>query len=154
MSLFSWFRHRSPGRMGGQCAPWSPETDKFVALAVKSGLRNAAELRDAFNAFRCEVPTPHENGCAELHEFCNQLVKNNALTRWQCDKPLEGRHRGFFLDTFKLLHHVGCDETCSRYAAEDIHTKRRVVLRVLPRFVRRREDGQPNYEVEEPPAAD
>jgi hypothetical protein len=44
---------------------------------------------------------------------------------------------------------VGCDQTCSKYAAEDIFSKRHVVLRVLPRSSGTREDGQPYYEIEE-----
>ena len=127
--------------------PWSPETSKFVDLVVTSGLRNAAEMRDAFIAFRSDVPTPHENGIAELNDFRNHFVENNVLTRWQCERLLEGRYRGFFMDTFKLLRHIGHEGNCSTYAAENVQTKQCVVLRVFP-FDMRREDGGPRYEVE------
>ena len=148
MSLFSWFGRHLPRRRNGDSKPWSPETGKFVDLATSSGLRNAAEMRDAFGAFRSEVPTPHQNGIAELNDFCDHLVENNVLTRWQCERLLEGRYKGFFLDAFKLLRHVGHEGNCSTYAAENVQTKHRVMLRVFP-FNMRREDGQPYYEVEE-----
>ena len=132
MSLFSWFRRRSPQptpqRTSGGPNPWSAETDKFAALVVKSGLRNAAELRVAFTAFRSESPTPHEDALAELEAFCDHLVKRDVLTRWQCEMLLKGRYKGFFMDTFKLLRHVGYEGNWSSYAAENVHTKRCVVL--------------------------
>lgn len=149
MSVFSWFGQHFPRRKSTESKPWSAETGKFVDLAVRSGLRNATELHDAFNAFRCEVPTPYENGIAELNDFCDHLVKNNVLTRWQCDNLLGGRYKGFFMDGFKLLRHVGHEGNNSTYAAENVQTKHRVVLRVFPYNVRRRADGQPYYEVEQ-----
>ena len=149
MSFFSWFRRRSPRRGINNPKPWSSETDKFVDLAVRSGLRNAAELREAFSAFRCEVPTPHENGIAELNDFCDHLVKGDVLTRWQCGMLFDGRYKGYFLDHFKLLRHVGFAGNWSVYDAEDTHTKRRVVVRVAPLHIRRHEDIKPYYEVDE-----
>ena len=79
--------------------------------------------------FVSEVPTPHENGIAELNDFRNHLVENNVLTRWQCERLLEGRYKGFFMDAFKLLRHIGHEGSCSTYAAENVQTKHRVVLR-------------------------
>ena len=147
--MFPWLRRFLPWQRSSQSSPCSSETAKFILLAAKSGLREAAELNDAFGAFRHKVPTPHVDGCAELREFCNYLVRNDLLTHWQCEKLLQGCYKGFFMDNFKLLHHVGCEGTCSVYTAEDVHRKRRVMLRVFPHPVKKRDDGHPYYEVDE-----
>jgi hypothetical protein len=123
------------------------ETAGFIDLAVRSGLRSADELRDAYSAFQCDEPMQYENGFAELIDFCNWLVQNEVLTGWQCDMLLNGRYKGFFLDQFRLLRRVGFAGQCTLYDAEDGNTKRQVVLRVVPLCTKRHADGTPYYDV-------
>ena len=124
-------------------SPWSSVLDKFLALALASGLVGLDELRSQLSKFRQETGTPCRNDHADLTAFCNYLVERGVLTRWQCDKLLEGRFRGFFLDNFKLLEDLGQSGTWSIYAAEERHSKRRVTIRVTPR------DGKPHFEIDE-----
>jgi len=149
MSFFAKLRRLLVSRRSGECESRFPETARFIALIVKSGLRNFMELYEAFHDHRRQVDRLFANGQAELSAFCDYLVSHGLLTRWQCERLLKGRWKGFFLDDFKILRHLGCDETCSRYAAEEVHTGRTVTLRIWPRFTRRHDDGSPHYEVEE-----
>jgi eukaryotic-like serine/threonine-protein kinase len=123
------------------------ETDRLIAFAAKSGLCDVVELREAYNTLRQQALTAFTNGQSELNAFCDYIVEKNLLTRWQCDKLLAGRYKGFFMGNFKLVGHLGCSETFSLFEAEDVHSKRRVVLRVCPRP--RRRDSKPYYEVDE-----
>jgi serine/threonine-protein kinase len=124
-------------------------TDEFVAIAVKSGLRNAEELRNALAAFRREVRTSFETSLAELRAFRDYLVHNDVLTRWQCENLSAGRYKGFFLDAFKLLRHLRCGESYSEYAAEDVRARRRVVIRIFPPTIGGTTAGKPRYEVDD-----
>ena len=142
--LFVWFLRLFPNWAKDRPLSCSTEIEVFLSLAAKSGLRSAAELRDAANAFRRETQSSFENRRAELDTFCNQLVESGLLTRWQCEMLLNGRWKGFFMGTFKLLRYVGCEGNCSNYAAEDVNTKQRVLVRVS-----RGEQGQVHYEVYE-----
>ncbi len=61
------------------------------------------------------------------------LVNAGLLTHWQCDKLLEGRHKGFFLGKYKLLAHLGTGGMSSVYLAEHVLMQRRVAIKVLPK---------------------
>ncbi len=65
-------------------------------------------------------------------KIADYLVAKNFLTRWQADKLLEGRHKGFFLGKYKLLDHLGTGGMSSVYLAEHVLMKRRVAIKVLP----------------------
>ena len=86
------------GGLNRSLMPLTPgTTDEFVAIAVKSGLRNAEELRNALAAFRREVRRSFETSLAELRAFRDYLVHNDVLTRWQCENLSAGRYKGFFI---------------------------------------------------------
>ena len=65
-------------------------------------------------------------------KLAEYLVAKKLLTRWQADKLLEGRHKGFFLGKYKLLDHLGTGGMSSVYLAEHVLMKRRVAIKVLP----------------------
>jgi serine/threonine-protein kinase len=60
------------------------------------------------------------------------LVEANLLTRWQADKLLAGKHKGFRLGKYKLLGQIGKGGMSSVYLAEHEVMKRRVAIKVLP----------------------
>jgi hypothetical protein len=149
MSFILRFYHWIAGGKSSEDSPRFAVTNNFLDLVIKSGLRTAIEVDDACHAFSQQTSADFTNGEAELIALCDYLIGRTLLTRWQCERLREGRHRGFFLDNFRLDKSVGPDDTCARYAAVDLATNRNVVLRVWPRFTRVREDGSPYYEVEE-----
>jgi serine/threonine protein kinase len=63
----------------------------------------------------------------------NGLVEAGLLTRWQADRLLEGRYRGFLLGKYKLLAELGAGGMSKVYLAEHILMQRRVAIKVLPK---------------------
>ncbi len=106
-----------------------PEADTFVDLLYRSGLIEKEQLDLALDLVRSEgggqLPTD-----AELLAEC--LMAQGLITRWQAEKLLEGRHKGFFLKRYKLLDHLGTGGMSSVYLAEHVLMQRRVAIKVLP----------------------
>ncbi len=66
-------------------------------------------------------------------DLADCLVEAECLTRWQCDKILEKKHKGFFLGKYQLLDHLGTGGMSSVYLAKHVLMQRRVAIKVLPR---------------------
>jgi serine/threonine protein kinase len=60
------------------------------------------------------------------------LVRLGAITEWQSDKLLQGRHKGFILGRYKLLSLLGAGEMSAVYLAEHVMLERRCAIKVLP----------------------
>ncbi len=60
------------------------------------------------------------------------LVERNLLTRWQADKLLQGKHKGFFLGKYRLLRLLGKGGMSSVYLAEHVLMRRQCAIKVLP----------------------
>jgi hypothetical protein len=62
---------------------------------------------------------------------------------------LDGRSKGFFIDiSFRMLHPMPSDAVYLRFAAEETHSKRRVVVRILASSARPREEP-PTFEIDD-----
>ena len=61
------------------------------------------------------------------------LIEADLLTKWQADKLLAGKHRGFRLKQYKLLDQIGKGGMSHVYLAEHMVMERRVALKVLPK---------------------
>jgi serine/threonine-protein kinase len=107
-----------------------PKLDIFLDLAQRSGLLERDQLSRALLQLK-EEDGP--GGVVETDQVAEYLVKTGLLTRWQCDKLLEGRHKGFFLGKYKLLDHLGTGGMSSVYLAEHVLMQRRVAIKVLPK---------------------
>ena len=79
--------------------------------------------------------------------FADFLVAERILTRRQCDKILDGKYKGFFIDEYVLLyhHHVGKDR--SYYAAMNVKSRDSVILGVQPKSYNRPGDDAVYYDV-------
>ncbi len=106
-----------------------PKVDNFLDLVRRSGLVERDQLS------RVVLQLQEENGeaAADTERVAEHLVTTGLLTRWQCDKLLEGRHKGFFLGKYKLLAHLGTGGMSSVYLAEHVLMQRRVAIKVLPK---------------------
>ena len=62
------------------------------SVAGRARRQSAAKARQS-NSPTCRLSWPR------------RLITAGLLTRWQCDKLLEGKHKGFFLGKYKLLGH-------------------------------------------------
>jgi serine/threonine protein kinase len=107
-----------------------PSVEKFIALARKSGLVEVDLLTKSLAKMREQDDGELPSDSAVL---ADRLIEADLLSRWQCDKLLEGRHRGFFLGKYKLLGHLGTGGMSSVYLAEHVLMHRRVAIKVLPK---------------------
>src|SRR5687768_15305696 len=97
----------------------------FLLLLKKSRLLDYNDLQDAaVTIAQLNEPTPPQMAAV--------LVEDGYLTRFQADRLLEGNWRGLVIDGYKLLEVLGCGGMGWLYVAEEIETKWRVALKVLP----------------------
>lgn len=114
--------------------------EKFLELVAKSKLvgddRWSQFLADlekppaSRSEAEAESEEPVKPGAGEL---AGQLVDQGLLTRWQADKLLEGRHKGFIVGKYKMLGHLGTGGMSNVYLAEHLLMHRRVAIKVLPK---------------------
>ncbi|HVU87210.1 MAG TPA: protein kinase [Pirellulales bacterium] len=104
-------------------------TDTFVDLVRRSGLIEQSQLEAALAEFERQAA---DRSAADAHALCAFLVDRGLLTKWQSDKLLEGRHKGFFLGNYKLLGHLGTGGMSSVYLAEHVVMRVRRAIKVLP----------------------
>jgi eukaryotic-like serine/threonine-protein kinase len=64
--------------------------------------------------------------------IADELVERALLTRWQADKLLQGKHKGFFLGKYRLLKLLGKGGMSSVYLAEHVLMRRQCAIKVLP----------------------
>jgi serine/threonine protein kinase len=105
-------------------------SQRIVELLEKSKLVDAQALAD-----RLEVVRSENNG--ELPEdpveFCKAFESVGLLTRWQSEKLMQGKYKGFFLGNHKLLGHIGTGGMSAVYLAEHTVMKHRRAIKVLPK---------------------
>jgi len=104
-------------------------SDKLIELVKRSDLVPPKKL----DGFLAKLAS-HEHGLPDKQEEIAQLlVEDGLLTRWQADKLLAGKHRGFRLGKYKLLGQIGKGGMSHVYLAEHVLMQRRVAIKVLPR---------------------
>ena len=107
-----------------------PTVDVFLDLVRWSGLVEKGQIDGALLKLKAEsggqLPTNSDF-------VADWLVQSGVITRWQADRLLEGRHKGFFLGKYKLLGHLGTGGMSSVFLAEHVLMQRRVAIKVLPK---------------------
>ena len=103
---------------------------RFVDLVRKSGLIESEQL----SGFLAEAKKRRAEGqSTDAEALADRLVDAELLTRWQVDKLLVGKHKGFFLGKYRLLGHLGTGGMSSVYLAQHILMQRQVAIKVLPK---------------------
>ncbi|MCA9090182.1 MAG: serine/threonine protein kinase [Planctomycetaceae bacterium] len=64
--------------------------------------------------------------------IADEFVRREVITRWQADKLLQGKFKGFILGRYRLMELLGRGEMSSIYKAEHVRMKRRCAIKVLP----------------------
>ncbi len=101
--------------------------ESFLAVIKQSGLIEQDQLKRLLQEFKKQgVKMEDSRAIAE------QLVARKSLTRWQADKLLKGKHKGFFLGKYRLLSLLGKGGMSSVYLAEHVLMRRRCAIKVLP----------------------
>ncbi|MCH9656236.1 MAG: protein kinase [Planctomycetes bacterium] len=100
------------------------DIESFLELLKESNLLSPEEVRAVTDKFNLE-------DVASPKELAQKLVTEKILTRYQGERLLAGRKRGFFIDRYKVLEVLGFGGMGSLYLAEDIETQAPVALKVL-----------------------
>lgn len=103
-------------------------TEKLVELLKRSNLADAARVEQTLG----DLASASGRLPEEPEALADALVERSLVTRWQADKLLEGRHKGFFLGKYKLLGHLGTGGMSSVYLAENTKLHRQCAIKVLP----------------------
>jgi eukaryotic-like serine/threonine-protein kinase len=101
-----------------------PVADSFWKHLAESGLLSARQVA----AFQRDLVA---RGLASESEAATTLIQQGVLTRYQADRLLEGRSRGFFFDEYKLLDLLGVGGMGWVYQAANTETGETVALKVL-----------------------
>jgi serine/threonine-protein kinase len=107
-----------------------PKVDAFLDFVRRSGLVDKDRLNDLLLELKREAAG---HSISDTDFVAGRLVEAELLTRWQADRLLEGRHKGFFLGKYKLLSLLGTGGMSSVYLAEHVLMQRRVAIKVLPK---------------------
>jgi serine/threonine protein kinase len=103
--------------------------DNFIELVGRSGLIEKEQIAAAKDEMmRRHAGRPIEDSQAVADYF----IEAGLLTRWQADRLLEGRYKGFYLGKYKLLDHLGTGGMSMVYLAEQKYMHRHVAIKVLP----------------------
>src|SRR5215467_2566344 len=98
--------------------------DPFLTLLKKSGLLPAEQIASAMERIDARAEP-------DTKELARAFVREGFLTRFQAERLLEGRYRGFFIDHYKVLEILGAGWMSCLYLAEDLHAGRQVAIKVL-----------------------
>jgi serine/threonine protein kinase len=101
--------------------------ETFIAVLKKSGLVEAERLQRLIADYTAKGGVADDS--PKLADF---LVANGVVTRWQAEKLLQGKHKGYFLGKYRLLSLLGKGGMSSVYLAEHVLMRRRCALKVLP----------------------
>ena len=105
-------------------------SDRILDVIEKSRLVDSAALQLALEAIRARYDGVLPEDPVEL---CKEIEHAGLVTRWQCEKFLQGKYKGFFLGKHKLLGHLGSGGMSSVYLAEHLLMKHKRAIKVLPK---------------------
>ena len=105
-------------------------SDRIFELIEKSRLVESGKLQAQLDVIRA-----HHDGVLPEDPVvvCKELEDAGVITRWQSEKILQGKYKGFFLGSHKLLGHLGSGGMSSVYLAEHILMKHQRAIKVLPK---------------------
>jgi serine/threonine protein kinase len=101
--------------------------ESFLTVVQKSNLVDPERLEKLVDEYRLS-----HAGSVDALPLAEFLVQRQALTRWQAEKLLLGKHKGYFLGKYRLLSLLGKGGMSSVYLAEHVLMKRRCAIKVLP----------------------
>jgi eukaryotic-like serine/threonine-protein kinase len=107
-----------------------PNVDEFLDLVRRSGLVEKERLGELLLALKRDAGG---HSISDTDSVAQRLIHAKLITRWQAERLLEGRYKGFFLGKYKLLDHLGTGGMSRGYLGEHVLMQRRVAIKVLPK---------------------
>ncbi|MFO1020331.1 MAG: FHA domain-containing serine/threonine-protein kinase [Planctomycetales bacterium] len=104
--------------------PLTEVIDQFLQTLSRSHLLSEERFREVSSYVQ-------NSGMTTAQELCSDLVRQGDLTRFQVDRLLEGRHRGYRIGHYQLQEVLGAGGMGWLYLARDLETEREVALKVL-----------------------
>jgi hypothetical protein len=102
----------------------------FATLLTNSGLISEPQVQELVDAF--QAGSNDWGRIATAEAFCDFLVDTDRLTRWQCDKLLMGKWKGFYLDSYVMMDHMHKSYNSVTYKARDTRDDGLVCLVITP----------------------
>ncbi len=102
-----------------------PTIKDFVDLLRKSGLAEPAAIDKVTSSFQTL-------DAALTNDVTAAFIDSKLITNWHLKQLLKGKHRGFFLERYKLLNELGKGGMSSVYLAEHTGMHLPVAIKVLP----------------------
>lgn len=101
--------------------------ESFLQVVRQSGLIDKDQLQKLLQTYG-------QRGIdlTKSQAIADALVSDELVTKWQVEKLLAGKHKGFFLGKYKLLGLLGKGGMSSVYLAEHVLMRRRCAIKVLP----------------------
>ncbi|MFN0054370.1 MAG: protein kinase domain-containing protein [Planctomycetales bacterium] len=96
----------------------------FLELLERSGLVPAAEVEGALERLKLAATSNSK-------DLARGLVRDGVITRFQAERLLEGRYRGFFINQYKVLDILGAGGMACLYLVEDRKSRQKFALKVL-----------------------
>lgn len=101
--------------------------ESFLQVVRQSGLIDKDQLAKLLQGYEARGLDVKKS-----QAIADALIADEVITRWQADKLLAGKHKGFTLGKYKLLDLLGKGGMSSVYLAEHVLMKRRCAIKVLP----------------------
>ena len=101
----------------------------LLKLLEKSGIADQEELKESLGSLSAKM----DGVAVGTKELTEHLIESGIITQWHADKLLAGKYKGFFLDKYKLLGHLGTGGMSSVYLAESKSTGKKRAIKVLPK---------------------
>ena len=101
----------------------------LLKLLEKSGIADQDELKESLGSLSAKL----DGSAVGTQQLTDHLIESGIITQWHAGKLLAGKYKGFFLDKYKLLGHLGTGGMSSVYLAESKNTRKKRAIKVLPK---------------------
>jgi serine/threonine-protein kinase len=101
----------------------------LLTLLEKSGIVDEEDLQETLQPVSEKI----DADSIDAQQLSTHLIDSGIITQWHASKLLAGKYKGFFLDKYKLLGHLGTGGMSSVYLAEARNTGQKRAIKVLPK---------------------
>ncbi|HQZ67926.1 MAG TPA: serine/threonine-protein kinase, partial [Planctomycetaceae bacterium] len=103
-------------------------SNSFLQMLAQSQLLRDEQMKTVEKRFSADNGGTN----ASTQDIMVWLLKRHLITPWHAEKLIQGRFRGFFLGSYKLLNRVARGGMSTIYSAEEKETGEIHALKVLP----------------------